>query len=414
MPNPTPCDLLITGGLLASGAGWAPGIVAIRGEKILFSGAGSAADFAAERVIDARGGHVVPGLIDLHTHTYWGGIRLGINPDKMAAISGVTTWVDAGSAGAGGFEGLLRHISDHSAAEIVPFLNFSYIGLGTAGMMTREVGELWDASFGDLRAVLRTAEEHPGAIRGIKVRASANAIGDNARLILPQARDAADELGVPLMIHVGMAPPVLGEVLPFLGRGDILTHCFHPHAGGRIVDARGAVRPELHEAVARGVILDVGHGNASISHEITLTALNEGLRDFTISSDMHSEKAPTMVSLLTVAEMFLAMGLSFAEVIERMTATPAAALGRTDIGSLAAGTTADIAIFELEDAATVKADSLGHRLTLNTRILHRLTLRAGRELLAPEDDRREFFDSPWASKFAQTPDAAPTPKENRS
>lgn len=353
---------------------------------------------------DATGRLVLPGLVDLHTHVNWAASRLGINPDKMAAISGVTTWVDAGTAGAGTFEGLLRHVVDRTTVEIVPFINFSYIGLDTAGMMTREVGELWDTSFGDLRALLRTAEEHPGTIRGIKVRASANAMGDNAATILPQVRIAADELGVPVMAHVGMAPPTIDEVLPFLGEGDILTHCFHPHAGGRILGADGRVRASVHDAVARGVLLDVGHGNASLAHHVARQALAEGLAPHVISSDMHSEKPATMTSLLTVAEMFLALGMSLEDVLERVTSAPAAALGRTDVGRLAVGNRADVAVLSVHEGSASKRDALGDELVLSRRIEHHLTLVAGEVLVAPQDSRREFFDSPWATKFATTTD----------
>src|SRR5919202_2416523 len=55
---------------------------------------------SAVRVIDARGQYVTPGLVDLHTHVYHGVTYWGIDPDPVAARSGVTTWLDVGSAGA--------------------------------------------------------------------------------------------------------------------------------------------------------------------------------------------------------------------------------------------------------------------------------------------------------------------------
>lgn len=398
--RPGEVDLLVSGGEVFVDGALRRGDVGVAGGRIAFVGDGSGV--SARETVDASGSLVVPGLIDMHTHVNWGNARLGINPDKLAAVSGVTTWVDAGSAGAGGVEGLLRHVGAHSRSEVVTFLNFSYIGLGPAGMMTREVGELWEPSFGDLAAVLRAAEENPGAIKGIKVRASSNAIGDNAGIIMPQAREAADILGIPLMLHVGMAPPVIDEVIPFLREGDLLTHCFHPHAGGRIVGADGAVRASVRAAIDRGVLLDVGHGNASISHEVTLSCLAQGVEPFTISSDMHAEKSPTLTSLLTVAEMFLAMGMPLADVLTKLTANPADALGRDDIGSLAEGTIADIAILRTEESEKVKRDSLGYPIALTTALRHVATFKDGVRMEAPVDDRREFVDSPWVSRFAQT------------
>jgi len=206
------------------------------------------------------------------------------------------------------------------------------------------------------------------------------------------------------MLHVGMAPPVIDEVIPFLREGDLLTHCFHPHAGGKIMGPDGLVRPSVRAAVDRGVLLDVGHGNASISHAITLSALEQGFAPHTISSDMHAEKSPTLQSLLTVAEMFLAMGMSLTDVLARLTTNPAAALGRQDIGTLEAGTVADIAVLRVAEANTVKRDSLGFPITLTTALQHVLTVKDGRRLEAPVDDRREFVDSPWVSRFSGADD----------
>jgi len=393
-------DLVIAGGDVFTGGGFQRADVGIRDGMI--TARGDLAGQPATARTDATGLLVVPGLIDLHTHVAWASSRLGINPDKMAAVSGVTTWVDAGTTGAGTYEGLLAHVAARSAVEVVPFLNFSYIGLDTAGMLTREVGELWYPPFGDLRAVLRADAEHPGTIKGLKVRASSNAIGDNAGIVLPQARSAADELDVPLMIHIGMAPPVIEEVLDHMRAGDILTHCFHPHAGGRITDRDGVVKPVVQEAVARGVVLDVGHGNASMSHRVAREALGQGFAPDTLSSDMHAEKSATMHSLLTVAETFIALGMTIADVLARMTAAPARVLGRTDIGSLEVGTRADVAILSTQEGQDLKRDALGDAVTLGTRLIHHLTLKDGRPVSAPQDGRQEFFDSPWASKFAST------------
>ena len=55
---------------------------------------------AAARVVDAGGLIVTPGLVDLHTHVYHNATYWGILADPVAARSGVTTWLDVGSAGA--------------------------------------------------------------------------------------------------------------------------------------------------------------------------------------------------------------------------------------------------------------------------------------------------------------------------
>lgn len=393
-------DRVVTGGELFVDGRFERGDLGIRDGVVVARG--DLTGRPARERTDARGLLVVPGLIDLHTHVAWASSRLGINPDKLAAVSGVTTWVDAGTTGAGTYEGLLRHVVARTQVEVVPFLNFSYIGLDAAGLMTREVGELWDSAFGDLRAVLRADAEHPGTIKGLKLRASVNAIGDNAALILPQARAAADELGVPLMVHVGMAPPVIEDVVGFLRAGDVLTHCFHPHAGGRITDRDGRVKDVVRAAVDRGVALDVGHGNASISHRIARAALDQGVAPTSLSSDLHSEKPASMHSLLTVAETFLALGMTLPDVLTRMTSAPAAVLGRTDIGTLDVGSRADVAILGVQEQEAAKLDTLGDRIVLRQGLVCHLALKDGHPVVAPVDDRREFVDSPWATKFAAT------------
>ena len=60
-------DLKITGGTVVDGTGRAAfaGDVAIAGGRIVEVGA---CDGEARRTIDARGAHVLPGFVDIHTH----------------------------------------------------------------------------------------------------------------------------------------------------------------------------------------------------------------------------------------------------------------------------------------------------------------------------------------------------------
>ena len=65
---------------------------------------------ANTEVRDVKGYIVTPGLIDLHTHVYWGGTSLGIDAEEFCRLSGVTTCVDTGSAGPGNFAGFRKHV----------------------------------------------------------------------------------------------------------------------------------------------------------------------------------------------------------------------------------------------------------------------------------------------------------------
>jgi dihydroorotase len=413
---PKTADILVRNGRVMTPEGFRDASVAARGGVVTYLGP-DAGEPPAARVIDAAGAYVLPGLVDLHTHVYVGSARLGVTPDKNAARSGVTTWVDAGTAGAGTFEGLLMHVRDRSKVRVVPFLNVSYIGLAPAGMLTREIGELWDPAFADLRAILRVAQEFPGEVCGLKLRASSNALGDNAHTVLPQAREAADRLDVPLMVHVGMSPPTLPEVLPYLRAGDILTHCYHPHDGGSILDGSGKVRDVVREAVARGVLLDVGHGVASMSHTVAIQALSEGFLPDSLGSDIHAENIGGPVkSMLTVLELFLALGLSEEEVFLRATSRPADAIRRPDLGRLTVGGPADIAVLRVVESSATRQDSTGHRIRLSKELEHQVTI-VGGEVLEPFDDGRvEFRSSPWLTKFGAQPDQdddRPSGKDDR-
>lgn len=398
-------SLLLSGGtVLVDGARVARDVL-VDGSTIAAIAEPGRVDGGGARVVDVAGKLVLPGLVDMHTHTYWAGNRLGITPDKNAARSGVTTWVDAGTAGAGGLEGLVEHVVRRSRVRVLPFINLSYIGIATAGMMTNEVGELFDARFADLRAVLRTAQELPGMIHGVKVRASANTIAENSGSVLPLAREAARALGVPLMVHIGMAPPTIGEVLPHLDAGDLITHCFHPHAGGTLLDPSGRVRDAVAAAVERGVLLDVGHGVASIGYDVARACLAQGCLPHTISSDLHAENIDWPVgSLLQVMTTFLGLGLSLEQVIAGVTTAPAAALGRTDIGTLAVGGIADVAVLDLVEHARTLQDTLGQRLAVEKEFRHVLTV-CGGEILEPYDDgRHEGRTSPWQVRFGASAD----------
>ncbi|MGA1536832.1 MAG: amidohydrolase/deacetylase family metallohydrolase, partial [bacterium] len=75
----------------------------------------------AKEVQDVSGCIVCPGLIDLHTHVYWGGTGLGVNAEDIAGRSATTTFIDAGSAGAGNFGGLKHFIADTTDLRILGF-----------------------------------------------------------------------------------------------------------------------------------------------------------------------------------------------------------------------------------------------------------------------------------------------------
>jgi dihydroorotase len=354
------------------------------------TGLTSGLEASGHRVIDATGALVVPGLVDLHTHAYWGGTLLGVNADKVGPRSGVTTWVDCGSSGAATFEGFFHHVIKPSRLRIIPFINLSYIGLTQAGNLNIDVGELFDWRFADLRELRRIKAEFGSEIAGVKLRASNNACGANGPIVLPLAREAADLLEVPLMIHIGAAPPTIDEVLPYLKAGDILTHIYNPSVGGCVLDQRMRLRLSVREAIARGVKMDVGHGGASFSFEVARAAIEQGLLPDAISTDIHAHNINGVVKDLPhVMAKFMALGFSLEQVIKLTTCSPADILGRPDLGRIELGGEADLAVFHARQDPVQLSDSLGVSREATTTLECTLTLCKGQIINTFDDGRAE-------------------------
>ncbi|BCJ41544.1 amidohydrolase [Actinoplanes ianthinogenes] len=284
----------------------------------------------ARQVVEVAGRLVTPGLIDLHTHVgpgYW-----GIDPDPIAWHCGVTTWVDAGSAGAYTLDGL-RRVAAGATVRVPALLNISAVGL--AG----RTGECRDLATCDAGLAIDTIQANRELIRGIKVRIDRETVGDNGIEPLRRGLAAADACGVPVMVHIGTAPPELDEVLDLLRPGDIVTHC----ASGIAAPLGSAV----HAAAARGVLLDLGHGSGGFAFDVLAAQLDAGLRPYTISTDLHARSlyGPVFDLPTTMAKM-LAAGVALAEVVAAATLHPARALGLPG-GTLTVGAPADLAIFEV-------------------------------------------------------------------
>ncbi len=296
----------------------------------------------AARVIDAAGQIVTPGLVDLHTHIYWGATFWGIEADPVAARTGVTTWLDVGSAGAYSFPGFREYICKPSRSRIFCLLNLSSIGL---------IAPTWEFSnldYCNVDLAQQIIEANRDLILGIKARIDNNTTRGSGIRPLELARELADRVELPLMVHIGNGPPTLHEVAALLRPGDMLTHCF---TGGthRITGSTGKVDPAIRELQQRGLILDIGHGTGSFSYDVTEAALADGVVPDVISSDIHqmSVQGP-MYDLPTTLSKFLNLGMALPDVIDRATRRPALAMRRPDLGSLAVDSVADLALFRIE------------------------------------------------------------------
>jgi dihydroorotase len=347
--------------------------VRLDGDRILELGEGLVPR-EGEELVDARDRLVLPGLVDLHVHVFWGASHYGIEPDPHCLGTGTTTVVDAGSAGALTFGAFRRYVIDVAATRIVPFLN-----IGATGMVSPTVGELEEIRHIDPAAALRTIEAHRDLIRGIKVRLSRDLVGANARVALARAREAGEAARLPIMVHVGDTPIPLADILAELRPGDVMTHCYHGREEG-ILDGRGAVTAAARGAAARGVLFDVGHGKGSFSFEVARRALAQDFRPGTISSDLHVYNLDGPVyDLATTMSKFLHLGLPLDEVVAMTTGAPARAIGRGgELGTLRPGAAADVTLMELREGPVTFEDTVGARVNGARRLVPSGAVRAGR------------------------------------
>ncbi len=201
-------------------------------------------------------------------------------------------------------------------------------------------------------------------------------MGRNGLAPLERARLAADRAGTLLMVHIGASPPELGDILGFLRAGDIVTHCCTGW-GNRLITPAGGIRPEVLAARERGVAFDVGHGLGSFDVTVASALLARGFAPDTISTDIHAYSLAAVGDLPTVMSGFLALGMSLGDVIARTTSAPARLLRRPELGSLAPGTVADIAVFELRPGERTFLDCSGQAYRGTASLLPVMTLRSG-------------------------------------
>ncbi len=317
---------------------------------------------------DVTGCIVTPGLIDLHTHVYWGGTSLGIDADAYGAQSAVTTCVDTGSAGPGNYPGFLKHVIAPAQTRILAYLNISFAGI-YGFSSTISVGEAQDMRLMAVREAAQTARDNPDTIIGIKVRVGKHASGTSGTAPLDLALDAADRAGLPLMCHIDEAPPTYSEALDRLRPGDVLTHAFRPFPNAP-VQADGTIRDAVHRARQRGVIFDIGHGMGSFSFATSRAMLAQGFLPDTISSDVHALclHGPAWDLLRTMTK-FLALGMTLPQIIAATTQNPARALRRPDLGTLKPGSIGDASLIALAPQATTLEDVLGQTLTHPARLI---------------------------------------------
>jgi dihydroorotase len=332
--------------------------IRVRDGKIDAIGANLAAEGAA--VIDAKDCVVTPGLIDVHLHLMKGLGAFGVDPDIFGVGSGVTTVVDAGSAGHTLLNIFRNYVTDNAKTRVLNYINLSTLG----GVSGPGYSILADPRLIDEAKIEQAVEANRDIIVGIKIMATGGALGAQGLKPLERARKLGDALKIPLLVHIGESwtkgtePIAIGDVLKYLVAGDIITHMFTVHPGG-LLDANGKLWPQVRDAKATGVLMDVGHGLHNLNFDVARKVLDQGLHPDGVSTDGHrGNRAGPVYDLPTTMAKLMALGFSLNQVIEMATANAGKLLGRTgQLGTLRIGDTAEISVLKIEDREWQALDS---------------------------------------------------------
>jgi dihydroorotase len=335
----------------------------------------------AKKVVDVTGLYVTPGIIDMHVHAFHGTdvdayIANGLTslpPDAFTFRAGVTTVVDAGSAGWRNFPQFKKQTIDKSQTRVLAFLNI----VGT-GMVSR----FQEQDVNDMNPVMTAnmiKRLYPDILVGIK---SAHYWGDFTQV--DHAVEAGKLANVPVMVDFGEHEPPLSIedlFMKHLRPGDIFTHTYSygPKVRETVVDENMKVKPFIFAAQKRGIIFDVGHGGGAFSWRQAVPAIQQGFKANVISTDLHAESMNGgMKDMANVMSKFLNIGMSLQDVILRSTWNPANVIHRPDLGSLSVGSDADVAVFNLLKGDFGFLDIRKTKLKGTQKLQAELTIRDGK------------------------------------
>jgi len=334
----------------------------------------------AKTTIDATGLYITPGIIDMHAHLFWGtedgayisNSYASLPPDGFTFRTGVTTVVDAGSAGWRNFKSFKEQTIDNSRTRVFAFLNIVGPGM-KGGAIEQNLGDM------DPKLTALVAKQYADYIVGIKLAHYSGPEWDP----LKRTVEAGNMADMPVMIDFGGNKPPLSLERLFLEElrpGDIFTHCF-ANVGGRtaIVDENGKVRPYVWEAQKKGIVFDVGHGGGSFVYDQAMPALEQGFLPNSISTDLHTGSMNAgMKSMLNVMSKILNLGMPLNEVIKTSTWYPAKYINHEELGHLSEGAVADIAVLNLKEGNFGFADVRGKKIQGTQKLECELTILEGK------------------------------------
>lgn len=369
-------DLILKNGLLMDPEN---GLSGDRGDLAIADGrivaVGVLEDREAAQALDLDGLTVTPGLIDFHAHFYCGGTNTALEFYRYLP-DGVTNAVDAGSAGDSNAESFISSLSERERRNVRLYLNLASEGLSCLGDHSENV----NPQYFNEEKILRLCREYPGLIIGLKLRISreiVEACGTTSFEALRRGIQIAEKCGLPLSVHMPAFQGELRELIDILRPGDIFCHVYTPQKG---IMENGAVSREMERAVKKGIVLESACGKGHFGHDCASAALDAGIKPDIISGDFTRKTYyyEPAVSLPYLMSRFLALGMSFADVLACCTSTPASKMGmKGEIGCLKLGARANIAVFKRELGEFVFSDVRGSKVTGHERLIPMLTVWEG-------------------------------------
>jgi len=368
-------DMLIRGGVVVDPARgyFDKADILVRGNVI--AGLVASDTIEAAKVIDASGCLVLPGLIDYHAHLFHGGTEIGIYPDSALLPQGVTTAVDQGSAGIANCDSFFDTVVSHSQVRI-----FANLHVSPAGLTTTRHPEPVDPKIFDLDLSRSLIQKQSGRLLGLKIRQSKRIVGNLGLEPLRATVQMADAIGCRVVVHTTDPPSTTEDLASILRSGDVYTHMYQGN-GSTIVSDKGKVFQGIQAARNRGVLFDTADGRVHYAFSIAKAALADGFEPDIISSDVTKASLfeRSVFGLPLIMSKYLNLGLSLQSVVKACTATPACLIGmQGKLGTLAPGSYADIAIFELKQKPMQLQDPFGETLSCNQAFISKMTILNGR------------------------------------
>lgn len=319
-------------------------------------------------VIQLNGEIVSPGFVDIHGHLDPDGpLHIGLLPDIAGIRVGNSAIIDAGSTGAANFDVFCEKYVKNSLTRVYALINLAYHGIDT----WEELSDPENLKVEEMKAMAR---KYPEVIRGIKVRSDGEATGQLGMKPFLMGQQAARELNLPFVAHVGEYPPKVSEMIDQAQKGDLLTHCYNQYSPNGIwnsmLDEAGNVLDCVWKAKKRGVLFDVGHGGCSFSFRLGHQAFEQGFYPDMIGTDIYAWNFLHPVwGLYRVMNKIIHLGMSVEDCVKCVTSTPADFFGLPGQGHLREGGLGDLTIFHMEENPVELTDSKGVTETCSRRLV---------------------------------------------